>query len=960
MASWDFFDVWEERSGDYPSLTWQGLGGSVVGELTYCRTLSVVGQTYTLQNDISTTGNCFNITNNNITLDGAGFSITGDGTGNDYGIANKAGMNNITIKNFGNINNFTRGIALVKTNNSLIQNNTILSLYASAHAIAIDFRDTNFINVKNNIVELNVTNTKKSTGIYISMNTHIMEGTNIISNNSIKTISSSSSAYSIGFDTSGSEYIDNLTISNNTILAISGSSAFPIWASNSGAFVTNLTIINNTINASTNVSNAGFKSYGIYMNNIDYSNVDSNEINVTAPNAKSAGVYVESDSDYNIYKRNIINNGDCSIYLTASGENTFLNNNLSSANNKEIIDASGAGNTNYLVYNNTYGEIIWTNTSFLNNMTVKGNLLSGQTIIISNNSAFVNSSVFTSSNINSSANITLYGIGDKGYQIPVVKKNNLSTNNYYNFTSLKIGTVVFNVTGFSSYSVEDIANLNYCQTLDREGLNYTLMSDISTTGDCFTITADNVTLDGNGYSIDGDDSGSDDGIYAEGRNNIIIKNFVNISDFDEGISFFMTDNSLVDNITFDSNMNRGILSTWSDYNNMTDLRFQNNNIGIYLNQYSSYNNLIRLTINSSGDTGITFHSTSSNNTLKNIDSYGNTNNEITFSSGIGNILIYNNSFGEIKFLNEMDFNIDGTLRFGDGQNIQIANNSVFVNVSGDLSELNISANITFNNYSYDSSYPLLLQKVYSSNKDYIGPGLSTSGQNFTSLTANTVIFNVSDFGNGTIALGKHARSSKNTTLNTGWNMFSLTFENTDNGTDRNISIASGWNLIGYSTDNETVQSSLKFTPTDGTATTWSAATSSGNVRNQLAYYDNSLTVKKYKFAPYHDTSLRDQKAYWVKSETAGNLTVKSAGGSYQNETYSWNDLMFTNGTHELNITDAADQNWIDSNINYWDIAVGFPPSPAYQWAPDHTTNLDPWKGYFINSKRDDITLLRQN
>ena len=85
----------------------------------------------------------------------------------------------------------------------------------------------------------------------------------------------------------------------------------------------------------------------------------------------------------------------------------------------------------------------------------------------------------------------------------------------------------------SAFTFEN-TQLSACGTLDSAGTTYTLTQSITTTGTCFTIGASNVTLDGQGFYIDGDDSGY--GVQASGYLNVTVKN-LNATDFTSGIYF---------------------------------------------------------------------------------------------------------------------------------------------------------------------------------------------------------------------------------------------------------------------------------------------------------------------------------------------------------------------------------------------------------------------------------------
>jgi hypothetical protein len=68
---------------------------------------------------------------------------------------------------------------------------------------------------------------------------------------------------------------------------------------------------------------------------------------------------------------------------------------------------------------------------------------------------------------------------------------------------------------------------------------------MATEGDCLLIQADNVVLDLNGFSVTGDNSGTDYGIYALNKTNITVKNFKNVTDFLHGVYFFNVSNHVM-------------------------------------------------------------------------------------------------------------------------------------------------------------------------------------------------------------------------------------------------------------------------------------------------------------------------------------------------------------------------------------------------------------------------------
>ena len=74
------------------------------------------------------------------------------------------------------------------------------------------------------------------------------------------------------------------------------------------------------------------------------------------------------------------------------------------------------------------------------------------------------------------------------------------------FVTVAIITLVVMAVAVTNASAEDIC-IDNCTTLNVEGATYYLTADIinSTVHTCMRVTAENVTLDGQGYIIDGID-----------------------------------------------------------------------------------------------------------------------------------------------------------------------------------------------------------------------------------------------------------------------------------------------------------------------------------------------------------------------------------------------------------------------------------------------------------------------
>ncbi|MBU0536683.1 MAG: right-handed parallel beta-helix repeat-containing protein, partial [Nanoarchaeota archaeon] len=156
-------------------------------------------------------------------------------------------------------------------------------------------------------------------------------------------------------------------------------------------------------------------------------------------------------------------------------------------------------------------------------------------------------------------------------------------------------TVFFNDTANKTYEVEGNFSvsgiaLRSCGTLDRANTVYYLTQDVTSSGTCFTITSDNVTLEGRGNTINyGGTNSNSYGIRIDANDNATIRNVTINEEYTSGSNkhaIYLTGskNNLIDNVTVQT-------------------KGASNSHGIYLSTNSYNNTIIDSTVSSSGGTG---------------------------------------------------------------------------------------------------------------------------------------------------------------------------------------------------------------------------------------------------------------------------------------------------------------------------------------------------------------------
>lgn len=375
-----------------------------------------VSLSITLMNNVTSTGTCFNVIANNVTIDcnGSTINYNSDGSDNANGVV-ATSLNNVTVKNclIRDINESgAHGYAINFTavNNSLIQNNTIYTNGTNNnYGISIQ------INSVNNTISNNVIRTMGSStfneGIYLYNN---VLGTNV-TNNDITT-NGSNRNYGIFLDPGV-----NNSIINGNIIRAGGSGNRNRGIGMSGAYWNNFT--NNSI-----ITSGTDLNHGVWISGSAGNNLFRNGQIYTSGDA-SYGIYLESGASSNIFNGTILNRTVGWIY----SDSASLNNNLT---NTTFMALNGSVRFPGLFQVNGEQDV---NTSRFN---------------ITYNRIYLNSSNLTF--MNRSAEITLTGLSFANPQ-PIVDFND---SGIYSVCSsprcinlgYNGGTFVFNVSSFTGYS----------------------------------------------------------------------------------------------------------------------------------------------------------------------------------------------------------------------------------------------------------------------------------------------------------------------------------------------------------------------------------------------------------------------------------------------------------------------------------------------------------------------------
>ena len=665
-------DGWGDAGSDYPlndtnwPARWNNLGADygpyTTQEASFdCQTISTPGY-YTLTGNVTSTGTCFTISEENVTLDCNNYWInySTDGEANTRGIYSTE--DNTTIKNCNIVDgNWSggevgrSGIRYSTSHRGKIDNVTVNA--STGYGVEISGSDYN--NITNSIFY-----SSSNTGIILtgaeSNNFSRVEGWTFVTAKGIGLYSGS--IYNIFYHSKGFSYgSDGLYFAsganNNTLFNITGVSTNSHGIRIAGD--------NNIFENSSGSSNAG--GMGISFNGGDNNTfTDSNGTSISgngigfSPGVNNVctrcrgisgsgdGISFGGGDNNNVTDSIIMSTGNDGMYLTSDSDGNIFSGSTFISNGSDVIRFN-TNSDNNIFYNNTFitedgaAEMVDISSSSTNNTFYWNNFTetSGYYVNNDNETNQFNTTVGGVAQGNYYFNISAQevydsdsdGWGDSGAAYPLndtnwpAKWNNLGAD-------------------YGPYTTQE-ASFD-CQTITSPGY-YTMTGNVTSTGTCFTVSAPNVTIDCAGYAINYSTGGAANtrGIYSNQDNTTIENCSVFDGNWTEeaganriGIYFSGADNGHIQNTYV--NVSNGIGIDIADYSNITDSVFvSDSNYGILIRSNNILTNVsvlsnseIAMYLNDDNNnifTNCTFYSTSSTAIL----SLGSQNNTFIDSNITG-------------------------------------------------------------------------------------------------------------------------------------------------------------------------------------------------------------------------------------------------------------------------------------------------------------------------------------
>jgi parallel beta-helix repeat protein len=532
--------------------------GALSQTVSDCGILNTSNAVYTLNQSVTNTRGCFNITASNVVLDCAGFTINYSSNGTiGYGI-HVINRNNITIQNCTILegvatNNGKYAIFMQNSSNDMIKQNRIITSGQSS-AIYVTTDSQNSTIVYNNLTMGGA----NGHGVYLTTRVHAFNisynnisgagnpsygiylatdcNRSVIDSNNIQ----ETNANGLGIVLSTRAMLNNLT--NNVIIA-QGNPGYGIYLTTD----CNLNKLdNNVINTSNtngygiylltrSLSNRlqnntlltkGTTAYGIYLSGVGNDTIQNNRITTLGSNAY--GLYLSSSGN-NTLQNNNVNTNQTHAYVILGTVGYHYNNSIDTTNNESGRPINYTFNAQNMMMDLSLSQVNYGHFIFAwgNNITIKnGNLLnSGISLFNVTNSQLINNTIRT----NNSDAILVY----QGSRGNLIENNTLNTTcvncfGVYLFTdspynAIRNNTIVTSGTGAYGVMASTRVNgtlieNNFLQTINTNAYGIYAFTDSS-----HTVVRNNVIIT-NGTGAYGVVASTRAHNTTIERNNILTKN----------------------------------------------------------------------------------------------------------------------------------------------------------------------------------------------------------------------------------------------------------------------------------------------------------------------------------------------------------------------------------------------------------------------------------------------------
>ncbi len=403
---------------------------------------------YYLNQSFSAAGTCIDIQVDNVQINGTGFTITGNGAGVAINASNSTFTNTSTNGAFIRSNITIRDITLTNFKESIISSGPLCTGCASAPS-NFNFRGGNLTIINSVMGNVSAVGGSRNLG---SNNGAGQGGEILIINSTLDTVLANSGNAS---DSNGPASLGGkVTIINSSVNIVSavgykcaggsGCASSPV-----GGGGGDILLINSVLKTYANASGSG-NDYGGYIY------VENSSVNGSKLYAYSGGFSAAPGGIINITGRNV--NLSNALIDVGGGRATRWGKLVINYTNsfEDAYTFYPADNFTLSIFSNN-GEVIWGNITrnSVNNLS--------RLINITNNFAEVN--VSSLPGLNTTANITLYNIATN-LQNPIILYNNIMTCTSSskpactNLTMLNAGTVSFNVSSWSNYSIVQFDHAN--------------------------------------------------------------------------------------------------------------------------------------------------------------------------------------------------------------------------------------------------------------------------------------------------------------------------------------------------------------------------------------------------------------------------------------------------------------------------------------------------------------------